>query len=370
MTRRLRILHLAYQDHLQPGSGGGAVRTLEINRRLAERHDITVVAAGWPGARERVEGGVRYRHAGRGRTRLRALTYFASIPWQVRRASVDLVVDDFGAPIGSVGPTRFTGVPVVAMVQWLFAQEMSTKYHLPLRWAEDAGLRSHADFICVSQGLADDVAIRRPGARVHVVPNGVEPVAFEVVGDPGRFGDPAAPVVFLGRLDIGQKGLDVLLDAMSLLPDEVRVVIAGDGPDERRLRSRAAALRVGHRIDWAGRVSGQAKYELLARAGQVVVPSRYETFGMVAAEGLAAGAAVVATDIPCLREVVPDGVGRRVPPDDAAALAQEIALLRSRPDLAEQLSRNGRSAARQYDWDALAAAQEAVYHEVVRRATR
>ncbi len=344
------------------------MRTHEINRRLAQRHEVTVVTAGWPGARARVEDGVRYRHVGHGRTRLRALPYFASIPWQAARASADIVVDDFGAPIGSVGPSRFTPVPVVAMVQWLFARELSRKYRLPLGWAEDWGLRAHQDFICVSRGLGDIVGARRPGARVHVVPNGVESVAFEVPGDPRRFTDPTAPVVYLGRLDIGQKGLDILLRALAMLPDDVRLVIAGDGPDEERLRAQAITEQVGGRIEWAGRVSGRSKYELLATAGMLVVPSRYETFGMVAAEGLAAGAPVIATDIDCLRDVVPDGTGRLVPAGDASALAREIAFLRAHPDVADSLSRNGRAAARQYDWDDLAPAQEAVYEEVVTRA--
>jgi glycogen synthase len=359
--RRLRIVHFGYEDPAQPGAGGGSVRTHEINRRLAGRHDITVVAAGWPGAADRVEEGVRYLHAGSGRGRNRALSYFARIPRRSRRVRADLVVEDFGAPIGSVGLPRFTAVPVVAMVQWLFAREMSARYHLPFHLVEAWGLRAHDRLIAVSEGLAGQLRQRRAAARVHVVPNGVDPGAFAVRTRDSRFGEPLAPIAYLGRLDIVQKGLDTLLHALVRIPGERRLHVIGDGPDERRLHALAASLGLTDRIVWHGRVGGAAKYRLLGDAAVVAVPSRYETFGMVAAEALAAGTPVVASDIPCLRDVVPDAAGVRVPPENPVALAAGLTVLLADPRRAAGAGRAGREFARRFDWDRLAAQQEASY---------
>src|SRR5919107_3927405 len=133
----MRILHLAYEDPAQPGSGGGSVRTREINSRLARRHQITAVVAGYPGARPRVEGGVRWiplgTHSG---TKLDRLIYFAGLGLAIRRYPHDLLVEDFGAPFSvGLGPL-WTRRPVIASVQWLFANEMRQKYGLPFDLAE------------------------------------------------------------------------------------------------------------------------------------------------------------------------------------------------------------------------------------------
>ncbi|MDR0359572.1 MAG: hypothetical protein LBJ87_08940, partial [bacterium] len=97
--RGLRILHLAFDDVHRPGSGGGAIRNHEINRRLAQRHEVTAVTVTYPGCRERIEGGVRYVQAGR---RLgyfgSILTYFAAMPLVIWKHRSDLVVEDFVAP--------------------------------------------------------------------------------------------------------------------------------------------------------------------------------------------------------------------------------------------------------------------------------
>ncbi|WP_045745229.1 glycosyltransferase family 4 protein [Actinoplanes rectilineatus] len=360
----MRILHLAYEDKAQPGSGGGSVRTHEINRRLAGRHDVTVVTAGWPGCRDRVEDGVRYLHAGSGRTRARAFSYFARLPGVLRRHDADLVIEDFGAPISTIGVPRFTDVPVVAMVQWMFAAELGTKYRMPFRRVENWGLRPHRRFIAVSDDLAGQIADRVPGASVQVVPNGVDDIAFTVRSDRGRFLDPRAPLVFLGRFDILHKGLDVLLEAMTRIPDR-ELLIAGDGPDRARLRRMTERLGLDGRVRFLGRVEGVAKYELLASAALALIPSRFETFGMVAVEAAAAGTPIVGSDIPCLRDVIPDTVGAKVPAGDPVALAEQVNRSLREPALLARRSAAAREYARGFDWTGIAVRQEAIYEEIL-----
>ncbi|WP_051807145.1 glycosyltransferase family 4 protein [Actinoplanes subtropicus] len=356
----MRILHLAYEDKNQPGSGGGSVRTHEIGRRLAVRHDVTVVTAGWPGCEDRVEDGVRYVHAGHGRTRARSAGYFARIPTLLRRYEADLIVEDFGAPISTIGVPRLTRTPVVGMVQWMFAAEMAAKYRLPFHLVERWGLRQHRRLIAVSEDLAAEIRRRRPDADVRVVANGVDASAFAVASDPARFPEPTTPLVFLGRLDTAQKGLDVLLDAMPSIPGR-RLLIAGDGPDEARLRQAANRLGIADRVGWLGRLSGPDKFSLLAGAALVVVPSRFETFGIVAIEAAASGTPVIGSDIECLRDVIPAAVGTRVPPGDPSALSTAVNDALARPDLLAALSVSARAFARRFDWDALADQQESLF---------
>lgn len=366
----MRILHLAYEDPAQPGSGGGSVRTLEINRRLSARHDITAVVAGYPGARARVEGGVRWLPIGTRRGGvLDRLSYFALLGHTLRHTVADLVVEDFGAPFSTGFAPRFTQAPVVASVQWLFAEQMRAKYHLPFDLVERTGLPLYHDFIVVSRWLAHTVACRRPGAVIEVIPNGVEPLAFAA--------EPAVPahLLFVGRLDREQKGCDLLLEAYAraqahhsaTLPP---LVIVGDGPDRQSLASLATRLGLEQQVRFRGRVEGAEKYRLMAEAFALLMPSRFETFGMVAVEAQAAGAPVIAFDIGPLAEVAGGGGACLVPPFDIETFASEIIRVVTTPAARTSMQAQGKRWAAQYDWERIALLQEAHYLRVLEQAGR
>jgi glycosyltransferase involved in cell wall biosynthesis len=114
-----------------------------------------------------------------------------------------------------------------------------------------------------------------------------------------------------------EKGVEVAIDACASAG--VPLVVAGDGPDAAVLREHGA--RAGSDVRFAGRLDRAALAELRAEAGLAVVPSRSaETFGLAAAEAMAAGVPVVASRVGALADLVdPGGL---VPPGDAGALAQ------------------------------------------------
>ncbi|MCO1660270.1 glycosyltransferase family 4 protein [Pseudonocardia humida] len=366
----MRVLHLGFEDPAMPGAGGGSVRTHEINRRLVQRgHEITVLTTRFPGCVDRVQDGVRYLHVGAGKggnkwTRL--LGYVQGLPAAARRQPADLVVEDFFAPFSSMAAPRWTGRPTLGMVQWLHAGDKSRQYKLPLHLLERVGVRSHRRLVAVSHGTAEQLRALNPAARVEVIGNGVEPAAFAGDQQAGR------DVVFIGRLELGGKGLDLLLGAWAAVHRFVDgdLVIAGGGPDSDRVRREVARLGLDGRVRFAGWVSGAAKWRLLGGARVVVVPSRHETFGMVALEAMAAATPVVAFDIPGLREVVPAGSGWRVPPFDVVALAERIRAVCADPAVATAAGASGRRFAAGFDWDVLADRQDEVYRSVLEEAVR
>ena len=129
--------------------------------------------------------------------------------------------------------------------------------------------------------------------------------------------------------------------------------------------------RTGYAVRWrgwgwsarafVGWVCGEQKARLLAGARVVAVPSRMETFGIVAVEALAAATPVVAFAITSLREVVPEGAGFAVPPFDVAAYAERLEQLCADCDMALAMGSMGRTFAAGYDWDVLAARQAEMY---------
>jgi glycosyltransferase involved in cell wall biosynthesis/O-antigen/teichoic acid export membrane protein len=355
---RPRVLHLGYEDPRRPGAGGGSVRTGEINRRLARDFDITVVCAAYPGCEPRLEDGVRYVHAGiAAGPWVSVLSYFAAIPLILWRNPSDLVVEDFGAPFSSVAVPWLTSRPVVGVVQWLFAEQKREQYHLPFHLIERFGVRAHRRLIAVSGELGQILEERNHRAEVAVVPNGLDANAC-VTRRPPRRG-----IAYLGRIEIAQKGLDLLLRSYAKVAGQIEqdLHIGGDGPDRAALEDLAHALGVSSRVHFIGRVAADDRFQWLAGADLLAMPSRYETFGMVAAEALAVATPVVAFDIPCLREVVGEDAGVLVPPFDVDRYSQALRAVASDPSLAAELGRSGPAQVASLRWETLASSQGQLY---------
>jgi glycosyltransferase involved in cell wall biosynthesis len=179
--------------------------------------------------------------------------------------------------------------------------------------------------VCISRHDHDS-ALRAGIAarRLSVIVNGIGDLPRAAADAPpaGRWPAAALRVLFVGRLD-RQKGVDVLYEALRRLGDRAAAVVVGsavvaDGPA-------AEPPPNVHVTGWLSRDQIGALYE----AAQVlVVPSRWEGFGLVALEAMRCGRAVVASRVGGLPEVVQDGVsGALFEPEDAAALADVLASL-------------------------------------------
>jgi glycosyltransferase involved in cell wall biosynthesis len=149
-----------------------------------------------------------------------------------------------------------------------------------------------------------------------------------------------APLLYCGRLS-PEKGVDDLLRAMQLIP-ELRLVIAGDGPQKHELQKLQADLHLCN-VEFVGNVSAEERDRLLRRSRFTVLPSHaYETLGKTILESYAEGRAVVATDLGSRREFVRTGeTGLLYPCGDVNQLAQSIRMLAENPEISERMGRAG-----------------------------
>ena len=220
--------------------------------------------------------------------------------------------------------------------------------------------------------------------KIAIIPPGVDTAHFypippdeakEVVGIPK--GD--CLILFVGRIE-PLKGIEVLLRALahqrnnnhiSVCPQSL-AIIGGDPSSQdmnaemSRLQTLCDELGIGDMVVFLGKRSQSSLPYYYSAAEVMVVPSHYESFGMVALEAMACGTPVVASQVGGLAFLIEDGVtGYVVPDDDPVALSDRLESLMSQSELRSQMSANGIAHAHKYAWERIAAKMLALYQEVL-----
>ncbi|MCB1001025.1 MAG: glycosyltransferase family 4 protein [Acidimicrobiales bacterium] len=206
---------------------------------------------------------------------------------------------------------------------------------------------------------AEELVKRYIGGEYEILFNGVE---LEQYREARPHPSEGPTIFFLGRHE-ERKGLDVLLAAMRQLPDDVRLWVAGTGPDTARLQAQYADDR---RIEWLGRVSDADKVARLTGATVFCAPSLHgESFGVVLIEAMAAGTAIVASGLDGYRNVATDGVDAvLVEPGDVQALVDGLKRVLYDAELRDRLIAAGGPRAEQFSMRRLAALYAAHYRRI------
>lgn len=351
----MRLVFSNYDDRCNPYYGGGGARAIhEVARRLALRHEVTVVTGNYPGATDAVVDGVRYARLGRAGwgPRLGQLAFQFRLPLEVRRRDFDVWVESLTPPFSTAALPWFTGRPVVALTQVLAGRGMTAKYKLPFATVERMGLRTYRHAIALSRSIERELRRANPRLRIAVIPNGAP---RELIEMPVRHED--CHCLFLGRIDIEQKGLDLLLAAWeeSAGMGGVPLVLAGSGSasEEAWLRRRLAALGRAGGVRWAGRVEGDAKRALWQGASVLAMPSRFEASPLVLVEAFCHGVPAVVFDLPEFEEI-PETCCVKVPRFDVRALGMALEGLLADRERRRVLGAAAKRLAGRYDWDRLA----------------
>jgi glycosyltransferase involved in cell wall biosynthesis len=258
-------------------------------------------------------------HAARGPAALMLPNYVIANSMAARRHSIDasVVHAHWWVPTGlaTVAGTR-AGTPVVIHVHGTdaaIAPAGSLRGHLAA-----AVLRRADKVLAVSTALAAWVQAVS-GIDAEVAPMPLDRLHIADLAPAPTDG----PVLAVGRL-VGEKGFDVAIRAVARSGQ--RLVLVGDGPQRRSLEKLALEVRAD--VTFLGSVAPSQIADLYRMAKVVVVPSRREGFGLVAAEASASGRAVVASRVGGLTDIVRDGVnGNLIEPDDVEALAAALLAL-------------------------------------------
>jgi phosphatidylinositol alpha-mannosyltransferase len=203
-----------------------------------------------------------------------------------------------------------------------------------------------------------------------VIPNGVDLRAFDNVVPFARWRDGTPNILYVGRFE-PRKGLTYLLKAYRQVRREgidARLLVVGTGPQEREVR-RYIATRKLTGVELLGRVSELDKNRAFVTADIYSSPATgQESFGIVLLEAMAAGTAVVCSDIHGYKGVVRRGEqALLVPPKDVDALAKALGTLLRDPEMRQRFGAAGKERARQFSWENITAKVDDYYGFVIRR---
>lgn len=356
---------------IPPEIGGPATYIKELCERLHNEIDITVVA--YASTAEPIPG-----------VRLRTVSKNRPLPLRLAKYALVLFVEARSADLIYVQNAAASGLPAV-LVGMLLGKPVIIKFVGDEAWeratlARKTTLRLeeflarpegglHVRLLMLLQGfvLRRATRVTTPSAYLRdaiVRTYGVSPeralvnynAAEETEVPPFEAARVPRQIFTSARL-VQWKGVDGIIRALGLLrariPD-ARLVIAGDGPEETRLKELAKSLGLESAVEFLGRVSRTETWHLRKSSDVYVLNSTYEGLPHTVLTSFAAGIPTIATDIPGTNEAVYDGVsGLLVPSGDDAKLAEAIERLMEDPALQERLINGGLELLKdKFSWDA------------------
>jgi glycosyltransferase involved in cell wall biosynthesis len=378
--RRRRILMVPsdYPDLADPLQFNGSW-TEEQVRALSAHHDVAVVNPlltnnGHVGISECEFRGVRtvtvrYRHV-----RKTLTTPYVAATWRglryVRPQLQPECIHAHGlypAGFAAVLLGRVLRVPVVVTEQW---------GQLKARTAHSRVIRSimrftlrHVQAIAISKFLANEMYDLEPRSSVSIVPNMIAPDFLEVEPQRARKAGGECELLFVGSIRDNRKGLEESLRALRIYLDSpgalpCRLTVIGDGQKREWFEELATTLGLRERCRFLGNQTRGEVARAMMDCDLFIMPSKYETFGVVYVEAMACGKPVIACAGGPAEEIVPPWAGALAPPRDHVALASSLRQVISELDNYDE-RRIADYARRNYGPEAIATAISRVYEHAI-----
>jgi glycosyltransferase involved in cell wall biosynthesis len=354
MQSKKIIYFSTYDDVKNPHyGGGGAIAVHEIAKRLSKKYDIHVFSWDYSNKKKEIIEGVSYERFGSSSLspKLAMFVYQICLPFIVSNKKFDLWMESFCPPFTTAFLPLFIKNPVVGIVHMLAATDMERKYKLPFHLIQDLGIKTYKHFIVTSEAVKKKVEKINPHSSLAVISNGINQVQKPTVKKQKY-------ILFLGRIEVDQKGIDLLLGAFKkfhIQNNTYQLVIAGDGDPREviKVTELVKNLDLKKSVILKGKVSGKVKEELYKYAACVVVSSRFETYSLVALEAMSHGAPLVCFAIEGLQWIT-EKTAIKVKPFDTAQLAKAIEKVVTNTKYSQNMIKAGNNYAKQFTWDSLA----------------
>lgn len=296
-----RVIFSSYDSIHHPSyGGGGAIEIHEVCKGLSNEFDILVLCGSYPGSHDEIIDTVKYKYIGVSflGSRIGQLIYQFLLPWYITHLQFDIWIESFTPPFSSAFLPLFTKKPVIGLMHMLCGPDMKRKYYLPFDVFEKYCMKFYPRLIVTTNRIGNLLKSWTIHSKIYVIPNGITiPPNIKHTSN--------IHILYMGRIEIIQKGLDLLLQAYTLIKHKYQLplLIAGTGNEDqiKLLKKNIQQLHLSRDIHCLGRISGIQKQLLFQNAACVVIPSRYETSSITALEALSYGKPLITFNIEGLK---------------------------------------------------------------------
>lgn len=368
----MKILHLLYDNPQNPWLGGGAaLRAKVITEHFSKKSDqIYFISGGFPkSSATNSSDKAHHFFTPHSESYISSRLFFSlkapSVIKKLKKENdFDILVEDMSI-FNILFPSLFWNGPMVSLVHNYLGCQSFKKlgiFGIIPFLLERHYLKSRKNYITVSKALKEHILKLNPSANVEIIYNGIDDKVFQNVkkSDADKIG-------FIGRIEINQKGLDTLVQALHILKQSgfpFKAIIIGGGKDENSLKQMIASLELNDCVELTGRLA-EERFERLSECKVVCMPSRFEGWGIAAIEAAAEGIPVIAANIEGLNEAVQDQQTGILITASAQKLADELKALLQDPTKMEQLSTNAQSYAKKFRWENIASEQRSFYERII-----
>jgi phosphatidyl-myo-inositol alpha-mannosyltransferase len=321
-----QIIISSYDDLKNPVySGGGAISVHEVAKRFAKDYNVIVLTGTYKGAKQDVIDNVEYRRIGSDKLghKIGQLVFQLALLKQSLMLKYDLWIESTTPPFTFSLLPLFVKRPIISWVNMLSSYDMQRKYLLNFRFIEQILAKLYRFFIVPTDWVYQEVSVMNKQAVITKIPCGYKSLPLKMNSADKRI--QGKYLLFIGRIEVNQKGLDLLIQAIQYTKSKVKLVIAGSGAESeiKSLNSLIERYGLKDRIILVNRVELQDKALLFSKAVATVIPSRFETFSLVALESISYSKPVICFDIPQL-SWIPEMYAYKVTPFDVKQLARAI----------------------------------------------
>lgn len=349
-TPHKKIIISSYDELHNPYyGGGGAIAIHEIAKRLKKNFNVVVFCGKYPGWKDYTYQRITYKHIGLSTSngKIGQLLFQISLLYHVKVNSFHLWIENFTPPFSTSFLPLITKKPVIGLAHMLSGEDMRRKYRIPFDNIESLGLKFYKNFIVLTKSDKRKIERNNGYASIQVIPNGTD-IPRNTNQTRRRH------ILYVGRIEINQKGLDLLLDAYKEIVDTYPypLVIAGNGSEEetKKLSILIKTPPFKDKVKFIGKVGRRKKHELYRKAICVVIPSRFETFSLVALESLSRGRAIITFSIPGLSWIPSKFrvTGKEI---SAISLQRAISFILNNPKKREHIEKNSIQFAQKFSWE-------------------
>jgi glycosyltransferase involved in cell wall biosynthesis len=365
----MKILSIQYGNIHNPYSHGGLANLLhDTFKRMAQQHEITCLTGLLPGRTKYAEiDGIKYIQKGLGNHKFINRLSFSIIisffnSFNFKNYDLILIPWDRYAPImknlkGNCPVVLELNLEFFSIPSKLKALEPLTRFFLKRQ------LKKCKYLLSISEGVQKIAFAYTKEVRIKdVLPGGVSDDFFEypINSQHEKY------LLYIGRLDISHKGIDILLESYRLAEVDISLVIAGDGIDTIKVKKRIEKVGLNKKVKMVGWVQGKEKLELISHCLAVCVPSRVEGWGIVATEAAAMGKPVIGTKVVGLEESIIDGkTGILVQKENINEFSRAIKRMVQDKELREKLGNHARETARLFTWEKITEKRENFFYKVI-----